>query len=154
MQSLLYDIMIRKTEPSRNIELEPLENPSQVTGFASPAGDYAQDRLHIIQRLVKDPTNTYYFEMENNDMLKCGICKGALLVVDRSLKPKIGSTVVVNHDGNWITRLILQYKNQKYLTIGEINNKSIPISSEGINIFGVVVWSCNPLADIVNHIVE
>ena len=75
-------------------------------------------------------------------------------MVDRSLTPKSGSTVVVNYDGNWITRLILEYKNQKYLTIGEITKKSIPISSEGINIFGVVAWSCNPLADIVNHIVD
>jgi DNA polymerase V len=129
--------MIRKTNPDRNTELEPLENPSQVTGFASPAGDYAEVRLHIIQRLVKDPTNTYYFEMENNDMIRCGICRGALLVVDRSLTPKLGSTVIVNYDGHWITRLIEQ-NNIKYLTTGEITKKLIQINDEGINVFGVV----------------
>ena len=134
--------MLRKTKPSRNEELEPLENPGQVTGFSSPAGDYAQDRLHIIQRLVKDPTNTYYFEMDNNDMIQMGINRGALLVVDRSIKPRNGSIIVGYYEGEWLTRMLVS---NQYLSTGPMDRKPIKIEEDGIMIFGVVTWSCNPL---------
>jgi len=49
--------MLLKNTPERKIEMDPLEDAGKVTGFSSPATDYSQDRLHIIQKLVKDPTN-------------------------------------------------------------------------------------------------
>lgn len=146
--------MLQNNLPKQDNQLEPLENPSQVTGFASPAGDYAQERLHIIQQLVKDPTNTYYFEMESDDMQPCGIIRGALLVVDRSLKAKSGSIVVVNAEGQWRIRMLLEYENKNYLTTGEVNEQSTLIGRDGINIFGVVAWSCNPMSGVKSLIVK
>lgn len=134
--------MLKKINPSRNEELEPLENPGQVTGFSSPAGDYVQDRLHVIQRLVKDPTNTFYFEMENNEMMQVGIIRGALLVVDRSVKPRNGSIIVGYFEGEWLTRMLVS---NQYLSTGPMDRKPIKITEDGILIFGVVTWACNPL---------
>jgi DNA polymerase V len=138
--------MLRKTTPKRDFKLEPLADPGQVTGFSSPAQDYDEERLHIIQKLVKDPTNTYYFEMESNDMSAYGIVKGALLVVDRSLKPKQGSIIIVNVEGEWITRKLAVEGDQHLLTCGQ-KDKDIIIGDEGVTIFGSVTWSCNPMAD-------
>ena len=138
--------MLRKTTPKRDSKLEPLADPGQVTGFSSPAQDYDEERLHIIQKLVKDPTNTYYFEMESNDMSVYGIVKGALLIVDRSLKPKQGSIIIVNVEGEWITRKLGVDGDQRFLTCGQ-KDKDVIIGDEGITIFGSVTWSCNPMDD-------
>jgi DNA polymerase V len=138
--------MLRKNTPKRDLRLEPLADPGQVTGFSSPAQDYAEDRLHIIQKLVKDPTNTYYFEMESNDMSYYGIVKGALLIVDRSVKAKPGAIVIANVEGEWITRKLSVDNDQNYLTCGQ-KDKDILIGDEGITIFGAVTWSCNPMGD-------
>lgn len=134
--------MLRKIIPERDSDLEPLKDPGQVTGFSSPAGDYIQERLHIIQRLVKDPTNTFYFEMENNDMNQVGINKGALLVVDRSIKPRNGSIIVGHYEGEWLTRMLVS---NQYLSKGPMDRKPIKIEENGILVFGVVTWACNPL---------
>ena len=146
--------MIRKIAPERDINLEPLADPGQVTGFSSPAQDYSQDRLHIIQKLVNDPTNTYYFEMENNDMCGYGIVKGALLIVDRSVKPKDGAIIIVNVEGEWITRKLIIKDNLNFLTCG-IQENDLLITDEGIVIFGAVTWSCNPMPNgtIINRLV-
>jgi len=58
--------MIRELELPKNELLETLENPGRVSGFISPAEDYKQRRLHIAQKIVKDPTNTFYFESDDN----------------------------------------------------------------------------------------
>jgi len=146
--------MLRKTTPKRDPVLEPIADPGQVTGFSSPAQDYSEDRLHIIQKLVKDPTNTYYFEMENNDMAVYGIVKGALLIVDRSMKPKHGTIVIANVEGEWITRKLILNADKKFLTCG-MENQDISITDDGIVIFGSVTWSCNPMANgtMVKHLV-
>jgi DNA polymerase V len=138
--------MLRKTTPQRDLRLEPLADPGQVSGFSSPAQNYEEDRLHIIQKLVKDPTNTYYFEMESNDMSVYGIVKGALLIVDRSVKPRPGAVVIANVEGEWITRKLLNDNDQNLLSCGQ-KDKDIIITDEGITIFGSVTWSCNPMAD-------
>ena len=143
--------MFRNNVIRRNQELEPLEDPGQVTGFSSPAQDYIQDRLHIIQKLVDDPTNTYYFEMKTDELLACGIAKGALLIVDRSVNAKSGSTVVVNLEGEWMVRKLLIMGKENYLTNGEVDENSILLDDDGMMIFGVVTWSCNPLSVLVKH---
>lgn len=146
--------MLRNIVIKRNEELEPIKDPGQVTGFSSPATDYIQERLHIIQKLVKDPTNTYYFEMKTDELTSFGIAKGALLIVDRSIKAKSGSTVVVNVEGEWIVRKLKVDRKDIYLKSSEADENTILLSENGILIFGVVTWSCNPLAVLTKHLIE
>ena len=146
--------MLRNIVIKRNHELEPIEDPGQVTGFASPASDYIEERLHIIQKLVKDPTNTFYFEMKTDEMVAFGITKGALLVVDRSIKAKSDSTVIVNYEGEWMVRKLLVKGNSNYLISGEIDERSTSLNQDGFLIFGVVTWSCNPMSVLTKHLIE
>src|SRR5690606_19093108 len=140
--------------PNRNNELEPLSDPGEVSGFSSPASDYIQTRLHIIQKIVKDPTNTYYFLMKTDELVSSGIIKDALLVVDRSVNPRNGSTVVVNHDGEWVVKHLIINRKGKFLSNGSSDDQGLRIGEQGIQIFGVVTWSCNPMASLVKHIFE
>jgi len=136
--------MIRKISPDRDQELEPLTDPGQVTGFSSPAQDYKQDRLHIIEKLVKDPTNTYYFEADNDELVKFGIMRNALLIVDRAITISIGKIVVANHENQWIIRRLEESKGKKYLSAGAIDESRKLVNDQTI-FFGVVTWCCNPL---------
>jgi len=145
--------MLRKNTPERNIEMDPLEDAGKVTGFSSPATDYSQDRLHIIQKLVKDPTNTFYFEMENNDMAGFGILKGALLVVDRSVRPKNAEIVIANVEGEWVTRKLIVKSSSVHLVSSLVEEEGIDITNGQVIIFGTVIWSCNPMAGIVKRII-
>ncbi|MET1057076.1 MAG: S24 family peptidase, partial [Pedobacter sp.] len=70
--------------------------------------------------------------------------KGALLIVDRSVKPKPGAIVIANVEGEWITRKLESNDEQNYLTCGQ-KDRDIIITDEGITIFGSVTWSCNPM---------
>ena len=135
--------MLRKNFLYHNEDFESIANQGQLTNFISPADEYLESRLHIIQRLVKDPGNTYYFEMHNSDMFQSGISKGALLIIDKSLKPKNGSIVITSHEGQWIARMLVS---NQYLMTGPMDQKPIKIEENGLNIFGVATWSCNPLA--------
>lgn len=143
--------MIRAINPARDIELEPLENPGNTTGFASPATDYIQDRLHIVQKLVDDPVNTFYFHMDSAELQNLGIAKDALLVVDRSVRPSHGSIIIVNKDGEWLVRQLITLGGQKYLVNGRLLSERTLIEDEGIVVFGVVTWSCNPMRKIKKH---
>lgn len=146
--------MLRNIVIKRDQVLEPIEDPGQVSGFSSPAGDYIQERLHIIQKLVNDPTNTYYFEMMTDELTSFGIAKGALLIVDRSIKARHNSMVVVNFEGEWIVRKLMVNGKNKYLSNEEINERTILLNEEGIILFGVVTWSCNPLSVLTKHLIE
>lgn len=137
--------MLRKSTPERDSDMEPLSNPDQVTGFSSPAQDYKQDRLHIIQKLVKDPTNTFYFEAENDDLIEFGIKRGALLVVDKSVPVANARIVVANHESEWVIRQLFILNGKKYLITRNTHINTIEVNENTV-IFGVVTWSCNPLS--------
>ena len=64
--------MFHLVQPIQDTNLEPIRDPGQVSGFQSPAADYQEDRLHIIQNLVSDPLNTFYFEAGSDKMDQFG----------------------------------------------------------------------------------
>lgn len=138
--------MLRNITPKRDNDLEPIERPDQVTGFSSPAQDYKEDRLHIIQKLVKDPTNTFYFEADNDDLIEFGIKRGALLIVDKSISITDGRIVIAYHAGEWIIRQLATLSGKKYLVTRNTHINSVKVDIETV-IFGVVTWSCNPLSN-------
>lgn len=143
--------MLREIKLPRNEELEPLDNPGEVTGFASPATDYIQNRLDIVQKLVNDPVNTFFFQMESTELENLGVAKNALLVVDRSARPRHGSIIIVNKDGEWLARQLIISGGKQYIVNGRLQSERTPIENDGIFIFGVVTWSCNPMLKLVKH---
>ena len=145
--------MLRQIQPNKDIELEPIEDPGQVSGFQSPAADYQEDRLHIIQKLVSDPLNTFYFEAGSDEMDQFGIRTGTILIVDRSKKPTGGMIVIAWHHGEWLVRQLITHVKNKYLTTGKEEDEFVELTAEaGILIWGVVTWSCCPQMEVKKYV--
>lgn len=135
--------MLREIDVPRNEEQEPLVNAGAVSGFVSPAEDYKERRLHISQRIVTDPINTFYFEAINDEMKDNGITTGTLLIVDRSKEIKNGMLVICNVDGEWLNRFLVNKGNQTFLYSSK-DKPPIEITGKNVEIFGAVTWHCVP----------
>jgi DNA polymerase V len=146
--------MLRDITPQRDEVLEPLENANEVSGFQSPAADYQTNRLNILARIVSDPINTYFFECTTDDMDLFHINKSSLLVVDKSIKPAGGLLVVAWVDGEWVVRQLIVHGRKQYLTTGKEHHPFLEIDeANGVLIFGVVTWSCNPQAEHCKYMI-
>ncbi|MET4083152.1 DNA polymerase V [Pedobacter sp. UYP30] len=135
--------MLREIEIPKNDEQEPLENAGSVSGFISPAEDYKDRRLHIAQRIVSDPTNTFYFEAINDEMKEHGITEGTIIIVDRSKEIMNGSLIICNVEGEWLNRFIVR-KNKQIFLYASKQKPPIEITGRDIEIFGAVTWHCVP----------
>ena len=54
--------------------------------------------------LVPHPSSTFFLRVQGDALAAAGIRHGDLLVVDRSVAPRAGSTVVVAHAGQLLLR--------------------------------------------------
>lgn len=136
--------MIRELEIPKNDVLDTLDNPGRVSGFISPAEDYKQRRLHIAQLIVKDPTNTFYFEADDDHMRYFGIMKGSIIIVDKSIKVTSGMLIVCCVDEEWLTRKLLIKGESTYLCINDSMDACLNITGKHITVFGSVTWACLP----------
>ncbi|RZL51270.1 MAG: hypothetical protein EOP00_00185 [Pedobacter sp.] len=136
--------MIREIEIPRNEFVDTLAHPGKVSGFVSPAEDYAQKRLHIAQRIVNDPINTFYFEADDDQMRYFGIKKGSIIVVDKTVPIKSGMLVVCCVDEEWLTRKLCMRGNNQYLCVNDHFEACLNITGKTLTIFGAVTWTCLP----------
>lgn len=84
--------------------LLPLALEAVAAGFPSPAADYVESSIDLNVELVPHPSSTFFLRVEGEAMAAAGIGHGDLLVVDRSVAPRCGSTVVVAHGGQLLLR--------------------------------------------------
>ncbi len=136
--------MFKQGFDSKNEELEPLSHPGKASGFVSPAEDYMEGRLNILERLVKDPVNTYYAEATTDELINLGISKGTLFVYDTSIKAKHHSLVIVWYRGEWKVRQLYLMGKQVFLGTGKATEEPERIDANELLIRGVVTWSCRP----------
>ncbi|MDN3588801.1 S24 family peptidase [Pedobacter aquatilis] len=79
----------------------------KISGFQSPAADYLEGRLDIVEKLVVDPHVTFYFKMEGDAMNAYGLQDGDLLIVDKSLHAVHGAMVVAFISGAYTCRIYI-----------------------------------------------
>jgi len=135
--------VLKQVHTPKDPALEPLLHPEQASGFVSPAEDYLEGRLSILERLVKDPVNTYYAEADSDELSALGICKGTLFVYDTSMKATHNALVVLWYQGEWKVRQYYVIGKHIYLGTGK-ENEEPELVSEELLIRGVVTWSCRP----------
>jgi DNA polymerase V len=139
---------------SRTVYLHPvnhLTNPLNATrmliacygfipaGFPSPAGDYMEEAIDLNRHIIEHPTATFFFRAEGESMMGANIPPGALLVVDRALKPKNGSIIVAVVDGEFTVKRL--EKKLNCIRLLPENPKFKPIQiTEGMSfeVWGVV----------------
>ncbi len=112
-------------------------------GFASPASDYLQKSLSLDELLIHRPAATFFGRASGNSMTEAGIVDGAILVVDRSLKPQDDDIVVVVLDGEHKVRRIRFDKGVVYLLANE-DQAVVKVSQEqDFEVWGVVSSAIN-----------
>ncbi|WP_324029244.1 hypothetical protein GC087_21240 [Pantoea sp. JZ2] len=119
-------------------------------GFPSPAQDYAESRIDLNKLLVSHPHATFFIKADAQ-YPEQGILKGAMLVVDSSLKPVHGSLVVASPEDEMklcrvqlrpLPALIAVNSNEVLWTFSE------PNIDERAEIFGVVSYVINSTTSI------
>ncbi|MBT0722538.1 peptidase [Rosenbergiella collisarenosi] len=112
--------------------------------FPSPAQNYAENRLDL-NAILKLSAHSHYFMICEGNYPLAGIIKGALLIIDRSLDPVDGSTVIAEIDGGFEVRRLL-LSPPTLLSLQE-NKESIKLAvNEPLPVWGVISYVINDLA--------
>jgi DNA polymerase V len=108
-------------------------------GFPSPAQDYVEDELNLHNLCVRHPSATFFLRVSGDTSLDMGMKDGDLLVIDRSLKPEHGDTIVANSQGEFIVRKL---QCRPFLALIPLNSTYNPIAidPDELDIFGVVTF--------------
>nr|WP_256613139.1 translesion error-prone DNA polymerase V autoproteolytic subunit [Shewanella baltica] len=107
-------------------------------GFPSPAQDYVEQTLDLNELCIKHPAATFFVKVQGDSMIEAGIFSGDILVVDRSLQPAHGDTVVAAVNGEFTVKQ-LQLRPVVQLLPRNALFSPIAINDESeLNIFGVV----------------
>lgn len=64
-------------------------------GFPSPAEGYEDNSLDVHSYVVRNPAATFFWRVRGDTLTHEGILDGSVLVVDRSVDPKVGKLAVV-----------------------------------------------------------
>jgi len=120
-----------------------MEANAKETGFPSPAQGYEAKSFDFNRILVRNPAATYVMELAETTLTDRGLMPGSLLIVDRSVKPKTGSLVVLAHEGKFVCRELA--KSGKETVFKDQTHDEIKPGEGHIEIFGVVTVVVNRL---------
>lgn len=85
-------------------------------GFPSPAEDFfreGDDRLDLNEKLIANPPATFLVQADcGGSMVDYGIQDGDLLIVDRSINPRPGHTVIVLWEGGFTCKKLYMRGNR------------------------------------------
>ena len=113
-------------------------------GFPSPADDHLDKNLDLTEYLVHNRSATFYIRVKGDSMKGCGIFDGAMLVVDRSLKPRDGDVVLAVLEGEFTCKRLKIENRKVFLCAENPNYKDIIITEEmNFRVWGVVTSAIN-----------
>lgn len=92
----------------REIIALPLFSDFIQCGFLSPAADYVEQRIDLLELPVAHPSSIYFVKAAGDSMTEAGIGDGDLLVVDSSRTTGHGDIVIAAVEGHTVKRLQLR----------------------------------------------
>ena len=114
-------------------------------GFPSPAQDYIDLKIDLNKELIANPSTTFYGRVRGVSMIDAGISNGDILIIDKSIEPKDGDTVVCFIDGEFTLKYIKKEGEVVFLVPANEKFKPIQITEENnFCIWGVVTYSIHP----------
>jgi len=120
----------------------PLVDGGISAGFPSPAQDYIDLSLDLNKELINNPSSTFFGRVRGSSMIDAGIEDGDLLVIDKSLEPKDGDTVVCFLDGEFTLKYIQVEPDAVFLVPANEAFKPIKVTAANhFCIWGVVTYS-------------
>lgn len=113
-------------------------------GFPSPAADYVENRLSLDEVLIHKPAATYYMRA-GETIYRCGIMKGALLVIDSSLNPCDGSLLVCEVEGEFKVKIYRAHPQPHLENALNGTREKLPGNFDGEEspVFGVITYIIN-----------
>ncbi len=110
-------------------------------GFPSPAQDWQETAIDLVELLRLDRAASFVFRVDGNSMMDAGLYDNDVVVVDRDAKPVNGRIVIAIVDGGFVIRQLVIRQGTPYL---EARNArmSYPLTvadgDMGVEIWGVV----------------
>jgi DNA polymerase V len=77
---------------------------ANATGFGAATDDYAERGIDLNEQLIKNKPATFFMRVSGNSMINAGIFNGDVVIVDKSIKPTNGKTVIAVLDGEMLIR--------------------------------------------------
>lgn len=110
-------------------------------GFPSPAEDFFRedDRLDLNDKLIANPPATFFAWADcGGSMVDFGIHDGDLLIVDRSINPRPGHTVLVLWQGGYTVKKLAIHAN-RFVLVSSKGYPAIVVPEDiELDVWGVV----------------
>ena len=90
----------------------------KTSGFASPAQGYEEEGIDFNRLIIQNPSATFVYRLDSEELTGLGVPRGALLVIDFSLKPVYNWFVLLRHEGQFLCRLMEKRKGKTVFTNG------------------------------------
>lgn len=84
----------------------PIPARAGITGFESPAAEYAQLGLSLDELLINHPSSTFLAFAEGDSMQGKGIFDGDILIVDRHETVRNGDVIVASLNREFVCKII------------------------------------------------
>ncbi|MGL4186650.1 MAG: LexA family protein [Thiotrichaceae bacterium] len=84
----------------------PIPAQAGITGFESPAAEYAQLGLSLDELLITHPSASFLCLAQGDSMQGAGIYDGDVLIVDRHETARNGDVIVANFNGLFVCKII------------------------------------------------
>jgi DNA polymerase V len=108
-------------------------------GFPSPAQDWADDAISLVELLRLDRAASFVFRISGSSMVDAGIHDNDVVVVDRDRKPANGHIVIAIVDGGFVVRQLAVRQGVPYLEARNARMCYEPrVADESVEVWGVV----------------
>jgi len=110
-------------------------------GFPSPADDKVDVDLNLHEFMVARPEATFFMRVSGESMKDLGIGEGDIAVVDKSIDPKSGDTVVAHVNGEFTLKVFKKQGNVGWLQPANAEYKPIKVTEDDdFQVWGVVTF--------------
>ena len=117
----------------------PFYQSNVSAGFPSPAEDFMELDLNLLEYLFQHPSATFCVKVTGDSMQNAGIFSGDVMVVDRALEPQNKTIVLAVLDGEFTVKRIHKKGDLLFLNPENDNFKPIEITQEmNFKVWGVV----------------
>lgn len=108
-------------------------------GFPSPAQDWADDAISLVELLRLDRAASFVFRVSGSSMVDAGVYDNDVVVVDRDVKPASGHIVIAIVDGGFVVRQLVMRAGRPYLEARNARQRYEPtLADESVEVWGVV----------------
>ncbi|MDF4203891.1 peptidase S24 [Maribacter sp. SA7] len=87
--------LIKKSENNHRVK-----SPTQ-TGFSSPATHYSEPRIDLNEVLVTNSSSTFFIRVADDEFKEHNVLTNDVLIVDKSLAPKLNLLVLATVDDSF-----------------------------------------------------